>query len=347
MTRRSFGLLVYSAAKPRPTVFPADHWDTAAPESLGADTARLEELAQNLGGRGCVIQHGYVVKSWGPQSEVGDWLSSAKPVLSTLLLYAVAEEKIPSVDTPIARFGWPLIEKDRPITFRHLANMVSGYARPEPPDAAWAYNDFAIQLYQMTLFDRVFAGDPKEVAEHPRRLGALGLEDGLVFRPANRRLSASVRDFARIAWFWLHKGNWHGRQLLPRRLFEQNQRPQTPPDLGPTAKAETSDYLGIGTFGGGSDHFTDFGAGTYGFNWWFNRTGRLHPASPTWPDAPLDTFMSIGAGGNCAVMLPSRNAILVSARGNWGKLEAGDVDSLYNRHIRLLLQGLGTERRRR
>ena len=38
--------------------------------------------------------------------------------------------------------------------------MTGGYARPEPPGAAWAYNDFAIQLYQKTLFDRVFRADP-------------------------------------------------------------------------------------------------------------------------------------------------------------------------------------------
>lgn len=344
MTRRGFTLLAYpaarAAARPRRTVFPKDQWATAAPESQGADAARLDELAENLGGRGAVVLNGYVVKSWGSQSEVGDWLSSAKPVLSTLLLYAAAEKKIPSVDTPIARFGWPLLEKDRTMTFRHLANMVSGYARPDPPGAAWAYNDFGIQLYQKTLFDKVFAGDPKEVSEHPRRLGALGLEDGLTFRPSNRRLSASVRDFARIAWFWLHKGNWHGRQLLPRRLFDENQRPQTPRGLPHTVKAETNDYLGIGTYGGGSDHFTDYGAGIYGFNWWFNRTGRLHPDSPTWPDAPPDTFMSIGAGGNCAVMLPSHNAVLASARGNWGKVEAGSREALYNRHIRLLAQAL-------
>ena len=35
-------------------------------------------------------------------------------------------------------------------TLRHLANMISGYARPEAPGAAWAYNDYSIMLYQKT-----------------------------------------------------------------------------------------------------------------------------------------------------------------------------------------------------
>ena len=55
-------------------------------------------------------------------------------------------------------FGWELREKDRSMTFRHLGAMTSGYARPEPPGAAWSYNDYAIQLYQKTLFDQCVQG---------------------------------------------------------------------------------------------------------------------------------------------------------------------------------------------
>ncbi|MFN3324264.1 MAG: hypothetical protein ACK5AZ_12265 [Bryobacteraceae bacterium] len=332
LTRRSFGLLLLASgasAKPGPALFPGRHWETAGPEVHGLDPAPLDELAVNLAGRGCVVKNGNVVKYWGSQSEVGDWLSSAKPVVSTLLFFAIREGLVRSVP------------KDRAMTFAHLANMVSGYARPEPPGAAWAYNDIAIQLYQQTLFDRVFEDGPASVAMHPKRLGFLQLEDGLVFRPANRRLSVSVRDFARIAWFWLHKGNWRGTQLLPRRFFDRYCRPHVPAGLPHTGKAETRDYLGLGTFGGGSDHFTDFGAGIYGYNWWFNRTGRLHPNSVTWPDAPRDTFMSIGFGGNCAVIIPSLNLVLACARGNWGKHEPGSAGAPANQHIRLLMRAHG------
>jgi CubicO group peptidase (beta-lactamase class C family) len=146
----------------------------------------------------------------------------------------------------------------------------------------------------------------------------LELEDGLEFRSTNRRMSASVRDFARIAWFWLHKGNWKGKQVLPQSLFERYQRSHTPADIPHTRQAPDDDYLGIGAYGGGSDHFTEFGAGVYGFNWWFKAKGRLHPDRNLWPDAPPDTFMCIGAGGNCAVMIPSRDVVLTAARANWG-----------------------------
>jgi CubicO group peptidase (beta-lactamase class C family) len=322
-------------------VFPAESWQRKSPVELGLAESALVDLGKNLGGRGCVIKDGYVVHEWGDQCERSDWLSSAKPVLSTLLFFAIEEGKVKGVDQPIADFGWDLVPKDQTITFRHLGAMTSGYARPEKPGEAWAYNDYAINLYQMTLFDKVFKGEPKSVAEHPNRLGALGLEDGLEFRESNRRLSASVRDFARIAWFWLNRGRWREKQVLPEDYFEDYMRPQIPVDLPHTESAETNDYLGIGSFGGGSDHFTKFGAGIYGFNWWFNEKGRLHTDAVTWPDAPPDAIMSIGAGGNCTILLPSENLAVVCAKGDWGKLEAGEEKSRMNRHFRTIAGVLG------
>jgi len=323
----------YCAAE---TVFPGREWQEKRPEELGLDAARLEAVAAALGGRGCVVKDGYVVKAWGDQTEKGDWLSSAKPVLSTLLLFAVQEGKVKSVDTPIVEYGWPLEGKDRRITFRHLANMTSGYARPEGPGEAWAYNDYAIQLYQQTLFDRVFKEEPEAAANAADRFGGLGLQDGLSFTPDKRRLKASSRDFARIAWFWLNRGKWGEKQLLPARYFDEFMQPQVPRDLPVSRTAETRDYLKIGTFGGGSEHFTRFGAGIYGFNWWFNETGREHLTERTWPDVPADTVMSIGAGGNYSVMMPRLRLVVVCARGAWGKLEAGQQESVLNQQLKLI-----------
>ncbi len=320
-------------------VFPKESWERRPPRELQLDDANLEELAEKLGGRGCVVRHGYVAASWGDQAEVSDWFSSAKPVFSTLLFFAIEEGKVQSVDQPVADFGWDLSEKDHAITFRHLGAMISGYARPEAPGAAWAYNDFAIQLYQKTLFDRVFQDDPKKVIEAPERLGALGFEDGLKFNK-NRRISASVRDFARISWFWFHKGEWNCAQILPRRYFDEFQRPQVPKDLPVTRQAETDDYLGIQSFGGGSDHFAKCGPGIYGFNWWFNDTGGQHPETRTWPDAPVDTVMSIGARGNNTAIIPSLGLMLVCAKGDWNDLNAGDANSKINQTLKLLVSAV-------
>lgn len=317
-------------------VFPAEHWQEKAPAELGLDADRLEAVALALGGRGCIIKNGYVVKSWGSQTEKRDWFSSAKPVLSTLLLFAVQEGKVSSVDALLKDYGWELREKDQTMTFRHLGAMTSGYARPEAPGAAWSYNDFAIQLYQKTLFDRVFKDTPENVVTAPERFGALGLEDGLAFRPSNRRISASVRDFARIAWLWLNRGKWGEKQMIRRELIDDCQRPQVPADLPNTVRAATDDYLKIGSYGGDSDHFSKAGPGEYGFNWWFNAKGGKHPDTLSWPDAPPDTFMSMGLHGNHSAMMPSLGLLVVAAEADWGSGEPGRNASVVNQRLRLI-----------
>ncbi len=340
MCGTSLVLAAICCARPAPAraaepVFPAEHWQQRSPAELGLDAQRLQAVADALGGRGCMVKNGYVVKTWGSQSERADIFSSAKPILSTLLMVAVQEGKLKSVDTPIAEFGWELSDKDRPMTFRHLGAMTSGYARPEPPGAAWSYNDYAIQLYQKTLFDHVFRAPPDEVVAAPERSGALHLEDGLAFRKSNRRISASPRNFARIAWLWLNHGRWGDKQLIDRKLFDTCAQPQVPPDLPQTTQAKTNDYLGIGTYGGDSDHYSQAGPGIYGFNWWFN--SNLDKSKPlTWPDAPADTFMSHGLRGNHSAMLPELGVVVVTINGDWGPTEPGRADSVMNQRLRLI-----------
>jgi hypothetical protein len=310
-------------------VFPGTIWESKTPESLGIDPSGLDSIVSHLEGQGLIIADGYVIKSWGEQEKKTDWKSSVKPLFSTFLFFAIHEELLPDVHTSIEKTGWDLKQKDRNIEYFHLANMISAYARSENPGEAWAYNDYAIQLYHLTLFSHIFQEPAQIVLD--TRLAPLQFQDHPHFRKDKPRLYASVRDFARIGLFWLNMGAWKGRQLLPREYFERYMKPQVPADLPHTREGGTDDYLQIGSFGGGSDHFTRYGAGIYGFNWWFNARGRLHPDNTTWPDGPADAFMSIGAGGNNMIMIPSLGIVLVSSGGAWGKLEAGSRDSQFNR----------------
>ena len=182
--------------------------------------------------------------------------------------------------------------------------------------------------------DEVFHGDPDQVFHAPERFGALQLQDRFVFRDTNRRMRASVRDFARVAWLWMNRGEWDGKPLLPRSYFDDNLRPQVPKDLPDSVPAATDDYLKIGTYGGESNHFSRSGPGIYGFNWWFNGTGAKHPETLTWPDAPADTVMSLGAGGNNSAMLPSLKFLVVAGNANWGDFEPGRAESPLNQLLK-------------
>jgi hypothetical protein len=63
--------LVLQAASAEGVHFPSAQWEQRDPSSLGLDGAMLDRLAEALGGRGCVIKDGYVVKTWGVA--IGDW----------------------------------------------------------------------------------------------------------------------------------------------------------------------------------------------------------------------------------------------------------------------------------
>ncbi len=284
-------------------VFPGQHWEARTPAQVGLDAAKLDEFAAAVGGRGCIVRNGYMVYSWGDIISKMDWASAKKPVMSTMLFFAVHEGKLPGVDAlvnPYVKkvYGNNLNAKDQTMTFRHLADMVSGYGRVEAPGEAWAYNDWAINLYSKTLFDGVFQEKPDAVAKAASRLGDLQIEDGTFFgsRKGYGALM-SPRDFARIGWFWLNKGNWNGKQILLKSFFDDYMKADVPADL-PRSKAETSDYLSAYFSGGGTDQ-TPHGPGIYGFNWWFN------PNRKVWPDAPEDTVQANGHwNGEVCSMLP-------------------------------------------
>lgn len=291
-------------------VFPGEHWEVRTSAQVGLDSAKLDEFAKAVGGPGCIIRDGYMIYSWGDIASKLDWASAMKPVMSTMLLFAVHEGKLPSVDALVnpyvkKAYGSSLNAKDQAMTFRHLADMVSGYGRVEAPGEAWAYNDWAINLYSKVLFDGVFQEKPDSAAKKASRLGVLQIEDGTFFGSRDGYgLLMSPRDFARIGWFWLNKGNWNGKQILPESFFDNYMKADVPPDL-PRSSAETSDYLDVYFTGGGTDQ-TPRGPGIYGFNWWFNTEKR------TWPDAPEDTFQANGHwNGEVCCVIPSLKLVAV------------------------------------
>src|SRR5438105_13950271 len=113
---------------------------------------------------------------WGDQNKGGDVASAMKPVITTLMLMAVEEGKIGSVDDRVAIFEPRLMGKNAGITWRQLASQMSGYGLEEGPGEAYSYNDFAIALYYDTLMEKVYGEKGSEVLK--QKLGeGVGFED--------------------------------------------------------------------------------------------------------------------------------------------------------------------------
>ncbi len=81
--------------------------------------------------------------------------SAVKPLISTLLLFAVQERKLRSVYSLASDFEPRLKDlnrgKNARITWRHLASQTSGYGLAEPPGTVWAYNGFVLALKEFFL----------------------------------------------------------------------------------------------------------------------------------------------------------------------------------------------------
>jgi CubicO group peptidase (beta-lactamase class C family) len=324
---------IAAAAEP---VFPGATWAQRPPTEVGLDAAKLDEFARRVGGDGVIVRDGFLVKTWGEVATHKWWASASKPVLSTLLLAAVQDGKLASLDAPVRRAGWELSAKDAAMTFRHLANMTSGYATADAPGAAWGYNDFAIQLYARSL-EKIFAS-PLDAAFHAR-FAALQFEDGAFFgHRGGLSVVASPRDFARLGWLWLNRGRWRGEEILSEKFFVTEVRPQVPASLprAVTKGAKPDDYLAIGSYGGGVNQ-TPHGPGVYGLNFWFNE--RTPGGERVWPAAPADTYQANGLWNRDTVTIFPSLRMVVAVRGAApGKFEPGVVDGAYNQNLKLIVE---------
>jgi len=293
--------------------------------------------------------------------------------LSTMLFAALAEEKVRDPDSPIHPW-WPEMRPiDRSMTFHHLANMMSGYAcgdkdkegKPLPPGCRWAYNDYGIMLYARTM-DKVFGGDggmtsgvltSLVAAAHARFTVPLQFQDTDLFEKNKGRVVASPRDFARVGWMWLNQGNWNGKQILPKALFEKYVKADVPLNMPKTKtqlKAPFDDYLGVKSYGGGVD--MGDGQGIYGFNWWYNKVFTVPPRNPpllAWPAAPADVYMALGrAGKDGMVILPGLGLVIGAyndADPTWGDAiitDPPDPKDVMNQNLKLLVEAIFRDGRR-
>jgi CubicO group peptidase (beta-lactamase class C family) len=340
---------------------------------MGVSRSKLDALKHNLSdpkpdrSAGCVIKDGCFIYAWGAFDQRHNWASASKSVLSTMLFAAMAERRVRDPESLIHPF-WPGLRSiDQTMTFRHLADMMSGYAcgdkdkdgKPLPPGSRWAYNDYAIMLYARTL-DKVLGGDggiPSGALTalikmaHERFTIPLQFQDTELFEKGRGRVVASPRDFGRLGLLWLKQGNWNGKQLLRREFFDAYVKADVPlntPRTQTELRRPFDDYLGVGSYGGGINQGN--GQGIYGFNWWFNKCLTAPPRNPpllAWPSAPPEAFMALGRGGKDGmIILPSLGLVVAAyndASPTWGDAiitELPDPKDAMNQNLRLLVEAV-------
>ncbi len=287
--------------------FPGTEWEHVQPAQSGwSDTglAKARDWSRQIDSTAVmVVHHGAVVAEWGDTVKRTELASVRKSFLSALIGIAVGDHKI-SLDSTLAQLGIDdnppaLTAVEKSATVRMLLQARSGVyhaalyetaamaaKRPprgsHPPNEFWYYNNWDFNalgtIYEHATGAGTYDALDKLIAK-PIGMQDYRPRDGEYFygRDSIHRaypIRMSARDLARFALLYLHNGAWAGRQLVPADWVREST--QSYSDAGP-------------------------GRG-YGFLWWIGLP----------PDFPAGTFFALGAGGQYAFVIPSRDLVVIN-----------------------------------
>ena len=260
-------------------------WKVRTPAEVGLDVVKLQEFSALVGGAGAIVRDGYMVYNWGDQnarSATQAWASASKSVVSTMLFFAINEGRLSGPDVTVRTYvqqqfpGEDLIAKDVPMT------SPSGQRSERLRAARGARRRLCVQRLRIqtvqipgvrtALWGQSDQREPGGRGDRgARAAGPLQFQDGslIAIIKGAPRWNATLRDTARVAWFWVNKGRWKAQQLLPQALFDTYARAQVPANLPRSTSHTPNDYLGLGT-DGDTDPNQNPTNPHYGFNWIHN-----------------------------------------------------------------------------
>jgi CubicO group peptidase (beta-lactamase class C family) len=254
-----------------------------------------------------------------------DMRSTTKSVVSALVGIAVGDGAIRGVDVPVVDLlpEHPMADREakHSILLRHVLTMTAGlewdesmpytdprnsehlmirsgdplgYVLSRPlvadPGRQFTYNGGLTELLAAVVRDTT--GQRLEDFAHERLFTPLGIARVEWRRYANGLPSAASGlrlrpvDLAKFGALYLHRGAWHGRQILPAAWVDQSLR----------------------------EHWTAPHVG-YGYQWWVPRF--------TTHGQPIEAFAARGNGGQCAFVFPTLGLVVVTTAGNYNQFQGG------------------------
>jgi CubicO group peptidase (beta-lactamase class C family) len=324
----------------------AADWPTAEPDEVGM-TDDLGSLLDGLYGSGglpnlhavVVARHGKLAleryftghdEAWGKDlgevtfgpEVLHDLRSVSKSIVGLLYGIALAEGKVPTVDTPLVElFDVPdlaAVQPRREILVRHALTMTLGLAWDESlpysdprnseiamelapdryrfileqpivaaPGSTWTYSGGATAL----LAHLVARGSGKPLLDYAREklFAPLGIDRSAWTPGTNGEAAAAsglrltARGLARIGEMVRQGGTWDGRQVVPVDWLEASF----------THHVRAEDGL------------------FYGYQWWLG----LNPAGKPW-------MAGFGNGGQRLVVIPHLGLVAVVYAGNYNQMDA-------------------------
>ena len=303
-----------SAAQER---FPGKTWAKAEkPEDLGYSTEKLEaakKFTETLKTSAVVIVvDGIILYEWGEVEQRFMSHSTRKSLLSPLYGNYVKNGTI-DLDKTMEELGIddkpPLSDIEKKATVRDCIKARSGIyhtalyesagmkaLKPQRhsvrPGTHWYYNNWDFNVL-CTIFEQltgknIFEAITEEIAI-PIGMEDFTAENGWYvngeesIHPAYP-FAITARDFARFGLLMLRKGNWNGKQVIPREWVEESTRYHSDANL--------------------------YGVDGYGYMWWVARDNNSFPHLPN-VKLKEGTYSARGAGGHYVIIIPEHNMVFV------------------------------------
>jgi CubicO group peptidase (beta-lactamase class C family) len=309
----SFNILSFS----QQPIFPGKQWPSVnKPELLGYSSEKLaaaKKFSQTLKTAAVVIVvNGQILDEWGEVDKKYLTHSMRKSFLSAL--YGPYVDKgIINLDKTMLDLGIddvpPLSEQEKTATIRdclkarscvfHTAEAESeGMHKLKPqrdllkPGTFWLYNNWDFNVLG-TIFEKLTGKDIfkalKEDIADPIGMEQFSSEDGQK-DTTGRSIHPSymfvitAKDCARFGLLMLRKGNWNGKQVIPKSWVE-----------------ESTSYFSDATI---------YKYDGYGYMWW---VAKDHNRFPHLPNVKLKegTYSARGAGGHYVFVIPDYDMVFV------------------------------------
>jgi CubicO group peptidase (beta-lactamase class C family) len=297
--------------------FPGVTWEkTDKPESLGYSSDKLELAKQYSDGiktaAVVIVIDGIILKEWG-DVEVKFMTHSVRKSFLSALYGNYVRKGIIDLDQTLKDLGIdddpPLTDDEKRATIRDCLKARSGIYHTALYESAgmkalkpkrhtkkagihWYYNnwDFNVSgtIFEKLTGKKIFHALKEDIAD-PIQMESFEVKDGWYVTGDESHHPAypfkiTARDFARFGYLMLKKGNWNGKQIIPKDWVE-----------------ESTCYHSDATL---------YGSDGYGYMWWVSRNYNKYPHLPN-VNLPEGTYSARGAGGHYILIIPDFNMVIV------------------------------------
>jgi CubicO group peptidase (beta-lactamase class C family) len=332
-----WSLLLSGCSRQADTVFPAEEWETVAPEAEDLDSAKLEiavDFLKNHTGKDgvtelLVVRNGRLV--WVGENidhQHGVW-SMTKSFTSTILGLLI-EDGLCALDTKAASVLPEMGDLFPEVMLQHFTTMTSGYravgddrpgnyrhgpsTTPFVPDTSllfepgskFAYWDSAMNQFANALTH--IAGEPLEAVFKRRIADPIGMNTkawtwGYFEGADGRRVNGGSGNSNQHIFISAREAARFGWLFLNEGNWNGNQ-------LISREWVKTATSVHVSASMEWIPSLSPFdGRGYYGFNWWRNGIGA--EGNHKWPGAPDTTYAASGYNNNDLFVIPDWNMVIV------------------------------------